>query len=181
MKRHNIHHHCFQVSTTERVSSSRNILSKALFPPFGSLWLSKTSRWHFFRYNFDHIYSNLENLYLQKLKTCPQGDSGVVEPGQPGLPGLLAHLTLHADHVGRGVQPVHRHHHLPGWVPTKVRDKTWYIFSRIMLIFMLMPRIKLILQCYNLSSGQSNYGWNLGQCQRRYFQQSFHDIEIGLS
>ena len=120
MKRHNIHHHCFQVSTTERVSSSPSILLKALFPPFGSLWLSKTSRWHFFRYNLDHIHSNWENLYLLKLKTCPQGDRGVVELGQPGLPGLLAHVALHSDHVGRRIQPVHRHHHLSRWVLAKV-------------------------------------------------------------
>ena len=120
MKRHNIHPHCFQVSTTERVSSSPSILLKALFPPFGSLWRSKTSRWNFLRYNLDHIHSNWKNLYLIKLKTCPQGNHGVVEPGQPGLPGLLAHVALHSDYVGRRIQPVHRHHHLSRWVLAKV-------------------------------------------------------------
>ena len=48
------------------------------------------------------------------------GDCSAVEPGQPGLPGLLANLGLDADHVGRGLQPVHRHHHLPGWILAKV-------------------------------------------------------------
>ena len=72
MERHNIHHHCFQVSTTERVSSSPSILSKALFPPFGSLWLSKTSRWHFFRYNFDHIPSIWKTCICWNWKPAPK-------------------------------------------------------------------------------------------------------------
>ena len=50
----------------------------------------------------------------------PPGDRGAVQLGQPGLPGLLADIALHADHVGRGLQPVHRHHHLPGWILAKV-------------------------------------------------------------
>ena len=88
------------------------------------------------------------------------GDCSAVQLGQPGLPGVLADLGLDADHVGRGLQPVHRHHHLSGRVLAKVRNKE----SLMMFILML---IKLIMQWYNLSSGQSNYDWNLGQWQKR--------------